>query len=252
MITILAGLAAGAAHVIAGPDHLAALAPIAIDRPQRAVALGLRWGLGHGLGVIVLGGLGILAQSSLDLHLISAWSELLVGFMLILIGLWALRRASKIVIHAHPHKHSVAHDDAVTDDAVTDDAVTDDAVTDDAVSPSDHHIHLHVHPHGLTDHSLKQHQGHSHAVFFVGLLHGSAGTGHLLGVIPSLALSTTDAIAYLCAYFIAAVCSMGAFGGLLGLISRHSGPRVIQQLMYAVSSIVLVVGVFWVTQSWYI
>ena len=240
MITILAGLAAGAAHVIAGPDHLAALAPIAIDRPQRAVALGLRWGLGHGLGVIMLGGLGILAQSSLDLHLISAWSELLVGFMLILIGLWALRRASKIVIHTHPHEHSGAHDDSVL------------TPPPPPPPPLSDHIHPHVHPHGVDEHSLKQHQGHSHAVFFVGLLHGSAGTGHLLGVIPSLALSTTDAIVYLCAYFIAAVCSMGAFGGLLGLISRHRGPRVIQQLMYAVSSIVLAVGVFWVTQSWHI
>jgi len=237
MIPILAGLAAGVAHVIAGPDHLAALAPIAIDRPRHAVALGIRWGLGHGLGVITLGGLGVLAQSSLDLHLISAWSELMVGFMLIMIGLWALRRASKVVIHSHPHEHSVAHRDSAEAHPTP---------------PSDHHTHPHIHPHGLTEHSLNHHQGHSHAVFFVGLLHGSAGTGHLLGVIPSLALSTPDAIAYLCAYFIAAVCSMGAFGWLLGLISRHRGPLVIQQLMYAVSSVVLAIGLLWVTQFWHI
>jgi hypothetical protein len=49
MMALLTGLFAGALHVLAGPDHLVALAPIAADKPRRALSLGLRWGLGHGL-----------------------------------------------------------------------------------------------------------------------------------------------------------------------------------------------------------
>mgnify|MGYP003315356662 CR=1 FL=1 len=49
MLTILSGLVAGAAHVVTGPDHLAALAPIAVQEPARAAKLGFRWGLGLSL-----------------------------------------------------------------------------------------------------------------------------------------------------------------------------------------------------------
>ena len=37
MLTILTGLAAGTVHVVSGPDHLAALAPIAAHQPKQAV-----------------------------------------------------------------------------------------------------------------------------------------------------------------------------------------------------------------------
>ena len=72
MLTILSGLAAGAAHVVTGPDHLAALAPIAVQDPGRAARLGLRWGLGHGLGVVVLGVIGMFARTWIDVGAVSA------------------------------------------------------------------------------------------------------------------------------------------------------------------------------------
>ena len=105
MISALAGFIAGSAHVVTGPDHLAALAPIAVDQPRKAMQLGLRWGLGHGLGVILLGALGVFARSSVDVDAISAWSEFIFGFMLIAVGDWALRRTMKMVIHTHAHDH---------------------------------------------------------------------------------------------------------------------------------------------------
>ena len=42
MLTAFSGLIAGAAHVITGPDHLAAVAPIAVDDPRRATRLGFQ------------------------------------------------------------------------------------------------------------------------------------------------------------------------------------------------------------------
>ena len=56
MIAILAGLAAGGLHVFAGVDHLAALAPLAVEAPSKAGRTGGFWGLGHGLGVVIVGG----------------------------------------------------------------------------------------------------------------------------------------------------------------------------------------------------
>lgn len=218
MFALISGLAAGAAHVVTGPDHLAALAPIAVDRPTKAAALGLRWGLGHGLGVVLLGGLGIAARGVVDVDAISAWSEFIVGFMLVAMGLWALRRASRMVIHAHGH----AHDDA-------------------------DHAHLHVHA-SPEKHDTAAHRGHSHAAFFVGLLHGAAGTGHLLGVLPSLALPPVQAAIYLGAYFVAAVGAMGLFGGLMGRLTRRFGLLGLRRIMYGVSTAAIGVGALWLVR----
>lgn len=218
MFALISGLAAGAAHVVTGPDHLAALAPIAVDRPLKALGLGLRWGLGHGLGVVALGGLGILARDLVDVDAISAFSELLVGFLLVVMGLWALRRASRMVIHTHGH----AHDDA-------------------------DHAHLHVHA-SPERHDRAAHRGHSHAAFFVGLLHGAAGTGHLLGVLPSLALPPSEAALYLGAYFVAAVGAMGLFGALMGRLARRFGLLGLRRIMYGVSTTAIAIGALWLVR----
>jgi len=224
MLTLFSGLAAGAAHVVTGPDHLAALAPIAVDEPKRAARLGFRWGVGHGLGVIFLGGLGVFLRRSVDISAISAWAEFFVGAVLIFVGLWAFRRAANIVVHAHEHDH-VHQGDA-------------------------QHTHLHVHATNDDHDAPGAHRGHSHAAFFVGVLHGLAGTGHIFGVLPSLALPPAEAVLYLSAYFVAAVLSMTGFGALMGTLIRHQGPRRLRQVMYCASSSAVLLGVIWMGKSW--
>lgn len=223
MLTILSGLAAGAAHVVTGPDHLAALAPIAAEDPARAARLGFRWGLGHGLGVVALGAVGMFAQSWIDVGVVSAWAEVSVGFVLVLVGGWAFLRASRLVVHAHEHDHGQGHED---------------------------HSHIHVHPSDKDHDAAEAHLGHSHAAFFVGALHGAAGTGHLLGLLPSLALPPVEAAMYLAAYFVAAVGAMVAFGGLMGALVRTRGAAMLRRVMYSSSAIAVFLGVYWVGSTW--
>jgi len=92
MLSVLSGLVAGTIHVISGPDHLAAITPIALEDPRRAAGIGMRWGLGHGLGAVSLGVLGLLTRSLVDIDQVSAWAELGAGLTLLVIGAWALRR----------------------------------------------------------------------------------------------------------------------------------------------------------------
>ena len=224
MFAFFTGLAAGAAHVVTGPDHLAALAPIAAHQPRHATRLGLRWGLGHGTGVVALGTLGLFAKQSIDVEALSAWSEFAVGFVLIAVGLWALRKASQIVIHSHGHNHD----------------------GNDAHGHS--HFHMHV-DHNAHSHP-EAHRGHSHAAFLVGALHGAAGTGHLLGVLPSLALPPMDAALYLAAYFLSAVLAMTAFGGLMGRLSRNGQPETLRTVMYCTSTCAVVIGGAWIGMAW--
>jgi len=106
MVAFLAGVAAGLLHVISGPDHLAAVAPLASDRERGPWLTGLQWGIGHTLGVLLIAVLLLLLKEQLPLAAISAYSERVVGVSLIMIGAWGLRRAwvlrgSGAEVHSH-------------------------------------------------------------------------------------------------------------------------------------------------------
>lgn len=107
---LFAGLAVGLIHVIAGPDHLSAIAPIASNERQRVWAVGLRWGLGHSLGVVIVGLIaGFLAHAAL-VDPVSNTSERLVGVMLLIIGAWGLWRMNRGTVETtHDHGDGRAH-----------------------------------------------------------------------------------------------------------------------------------------------
>jgi hypothetical protein len=217
MISIWTGFVAGSLHVVSGPDHIAALAPIAVDHPRRAARMGGLWGLGHGSGVVILGALGIWARDWVNLDAISAWSEYLVGFLLLGLGLWAFRVASRIEVHSHDHVH--------------------DSIEE--------HAHLHVHM--SEEQRVGSHARHGHAAFGVGVLHGAAGAGHLFGVLPSLAMPTGEAVLYLLAYFFAAVVAMVGVGLGLGQVAAGRSTRFMRQLMRGCGLVALAVGGFWLS-----
>src|SRR5215831_19664903 len=167
MIAILTGLLAGVLHVWSGPDHLVAIAPLAVRQPKRSWIPGVRWGVGHSAGVAIIGLLSLWLRGLIPLEHISSWGERVVGMMLIVIGLWALRKALRI--HAHEHEHD-----------------------------GDHHIHLHSHTHRVPHQEASAHQHHTHAALGIGILHGLAGSSHFLGVLPALAFPTQlQAVGYL-------------------------------------------------------
>ena len=224
VLLVLSGLIAGCVHVVTGPDHLAALMPLAIEDPKRAVGQGFRWGIGHGLGALILGGIGILARSAIDVDAISAWAEVAAGVALVVIGLWSLRKASQIVVHAHPHEHD---------------------------GETHHHVHVHANEEASgPEHDGGVHGAHAHAAFWVGMIHGAAGTGHLFAVLPSLALPPRQAAIYLVAYFIAAVGSMSGFAWVMGRWARDRGALTLRRAMYGASCAAVCVGLFWLGNAW--
>jgi hypothetical protein len=112
MIAFFAGLAAGLLHVFSGPDHLAAIAPLALSEPTSRGSRGLRvegwktgfqWGVGHTAGVVLIATLLLLLKDQLPLGAISAYSERIVGLSLIAVGGWGIWKATRAVITPHSH-----------------------------------------------------------------------------------------------------------------------------------------------------
>ncbi len=106
MYSLFAGIAAGSVHVASGPDHLAALAPLAVASRLRSLWIGAAWGVGHGAGVVLLGGVGLLGPRLWSVERLSAVSEIFVGVLLIWLGGWALLRCRRPVPETTDQIHS--------------------------------------------------------------------------------------------------------------------------------------------------
>lgn len=215
----LTGFVAGLVHVLSGPDHLAALAPFSVDRPRRALVVGLQWAIGHTCGVALIAAGSFFLREVVPMDLISGFSERAVGVLLIGIGLWGLKKAFATRIHAHEHTHD-----------------------------GEHHTHIHVHGTGHAETEPRFHL-HSHAALGIGTLHGLAGGSHLLGVLPALALpSRWAAVTYLAAYGLGTLGGMGLFSSALGLFANRfggAGGRAYRYLMGGCASAAVVIGCAW-------
>ncbi len=115
ILVFFTGLAAGFGHVVLGPDHVAALAPFSVEAREKAWVVGLRWGIGHALGIITVALLVVSATDWLDLDLLGDAGDYLVGFVLVAVGLWGLRHQRRAVDHfshaagrGHVHIHATA------------------------------------------------------------------------------------------------------------------------------------------------
>ena len=214
MLTLITGAAAGLFHVLSGPDHLAAVAPLAAADREHGWFAGWTWGIGHASGVVVVAVIAILLRDVLPpVDAISAWGERLVGAALIAIGFWALRRSLAIAPAHHAHG-AVAHD----------------------------HVHVQGGPRWV------RHFGHAHASFYMGVLHGIAGSSHFLGVLPALALpSRSAALAYIAAFGIGTVAAMTAFAAAIGSMGTrmHAGTPAHRAMMATAAALAFAVGGWW-------
>jgi hypothetical protein len=158
--------------------------------------------------VIAVAVLAVLLREWLPpIDALTLWSERLVGGALIAVGLWALRRGLRIGTSVHVH-------------------------------PGTAHAHVHV-----RRGRLLARVGHAHASFFMGVLHGVAGSSHFLGVLPALALPTTGAaLTYVAAFGVGSIAAMTGFGAAMGAVP---GPHTHRAFMFTASGLAVIVGCAW-------
>lgn len=182
------------------------------------------WGCGHSGGTWLLGAMAILFREAIPVDSVSEWSERFVGVILIGIGLWSAQR----VLRSRMHMSEAPPSDAPA-----------------TAAAAGAHGHRHGHSNG---HSHARGRGHGRAALGVGTLHGLAGTSHLLGILPALALpSRGDSIVYVVAFGLGSIIAMTAFAAVLGgLAARGAVSGKLQRsLMSAASLAAIGIGVFW-------
>lgn len=218
----LAGLAAGLIHVWSGMDHLAALTPLSFGKGRHAAMTGASWGLGHSAGVVAVALAGVALKSAINVHEFSSFAERLVGLVLIALGVWGIRKALRMHLHAHAHTHD-----------------------------GKAHSHLHTHADGHERPAGSMPHRHTHAAVAVGTLHGFAGAGHFLAVLPAIGLQTwAQSLSYLGTFALGTVIGMSGFAALIGWSSLRAqlqgGEQLARHLMLGAGSLTVTVGMAWI------
>ncbi len=217
-IPIIAGIIAAALHVISGPDHLAAVSPIAIETKHKVWRIGFYWGAGHLFGMLVIGLLFISFKEAIPVNSISNYSEQLVAIVLIGIGLWSLY---KLFYRESIHKKSKR--------------VTNEVLFNQQQNQKQRKVNT-----GVT------------SSFSIGLLHGFAGIAHFLLLLPVLGFSSqADSALYIIGFAIGTVLAMTLYSMILGALTKLvSNNKLLLNVVRTTGSVfALVIGFYWLYLS---
>lgn len=175
---LLIGFLLGLQHAVEA-DHLAAVSTMVSEKKSLFAAsiIGGLWGLGHTISLFAVGLIVIFLKLQIS-ETVEARLEAIVGGMLVLLGLNALRKLfSAKEIHVHAHDHGERE-----------------------------HLHFHAHEEQAEETS---HHRFSPRSVVIGMVHGLAGSAALmLLVVPTI---TTPALAML--YIL--IFGVGSIGGMM-------------------------------------
>ncbi|CAH0478251.1 unnamed protein product [Peronospora belbahrii] len=91
----LTGMLFGLIHVLTGPDHLSALATLSAGSSWRSFALGIRWGCGHSIGLVLMAIIFIALDGKLDFTVLNIVTDVLVGVFMIALGIYGVHEGVK-------------------------------------------------------------------------------------------------------------------------------------------------------------
>jgi len=223
MITILfSAILASILHVISGPDHLAAVTPLAISSQRKGWKVGLFWGIGHLLGMLLIGFLFLLFKDVIPIEAISAYSEQLVAIVLILVGLWAFYRIfkeKKTLNLPHTHKDGQTH-----------------------IHSFETEKDMHSHKKDIKQDVISS--------LGIGFIHGLAGVAHFILLLPVLAFETNlESIQYILGFAIGTVIAMTSYGLILGNIASYTkkanDPIFFKGIRFGGGLFAIVIGIYW-------
>ena len=86
---MMTGILLGSVHVLT-PDHLSALSALSVGGSWRSFSLGVRWSLGHSIGLLLCFAAFVAFKGDLDLHALGQICDPIVGAFMLVIGVYGV------------------------------------------------------------------------------------------------------------------------------------------------------------------
>lgn len=221
--TLALGFALGLKHAL-DADHIVAVSTI-VGRHRsiwKSSLVGAVWGMGHTASLFAAAVAVIVLRITIS-PTVALSMEFCVGLMLMVLGADLLRRVvrGEIAIHSHPHQHG-----------------------------EDEHVHPHVHASSLAASG----DGH-HAVgsrpFFVGLVHGFAGSAALMLFVLSTISDPWIGLLYVLIFGVGTIGGMLMMSAVIGLpfaLASRLLSDLVGRIQFAVGLGSFAFGVFYTWQ----
>ena len=185
---IFFGILIGFKHALEG-DHVIAISTIKNDKNKiiNTIWVGISWGLGHSLPLLLLGSIVLILKNQIldEINNLSGFFELLVEIVLIFLGLQIIIRNFRNQNYFHTH--------------------------------SKNHKSLHT-SHNINERKNNNHEDNHYFFslipfirpksFFIGILHGLAGTGALMITLLPNHSNFLEGIIFLVSFSIGTILSM--------------------------------------------
>lgn len=245
-------LAAGILHVLLGPDHLAAIMTVSACQGSAAIWYGIRWGVGHSVGLLLVALILWLVghDGNLASSYFAQYASYFSGAFMILLGIYFVRDILQ------NDKSGMGFSAVTTVElelstvvgwnvAVPDSPVDEEGKLDEEQS---HPLRREA-PAKAEKVSIRQ----ALASLFAGIVGGVAGPGGVLAIVPASYYSTKfEAVAYILMFIVSSTAAMGgiayAYGRFTSRWVTHSLNKQQQETkLKLISAIVsVIVGVVWI------
>ncbi|GMF42498.1 unnamed protein product [Phytophthora fragariaefolia] len=300
----------------AGPDHLSALAAMTTGSSWRAFALGIRWGCGHSIGLIIMALIFFAAGQTVDLDAVGAYLNYVVGVFMVVLGVWTavhvrekyqtqLKEGAQSLVsgeggRADGHRASRSSTGATPTNMVElmplsqrrvssaaspanvavpirsprsstqeqaaevaspsssfhllikeDDTPSEENAAGTAMSTRSKPSKLHLQNWNCCKNMRFENPATQKIMaLLVGIIHGVAGPGGILGVLPAVVLNDwVKSVAYLGSFCVASIFIMGVFAALYGEVTgRLGGNSLVMEFRIGLFSAFFsfIVGVGWI------